>query len=108
MTKTATKPANTTLEQLGGSRRLVAMIGAKDFMSSEEGRALSFKFKGSKKANYVKITLNDLDTYDIEFGKIWNLTYKVKMEIANIYGDQLRGVIEDFTGLYLSMGTMGA
>lgn len=92
-----------TLSHLGGSCRLSAMIGAKNFASSDNGNSLSFRFKGSKKANYVKITLNGLDLYDVEFGKIWNLTYKVKGESSNIYADSLKSVIEDFTGLYLSL-----
>ena len=62
--------ADETLRQLGGSNRLNVMIGAKDFFSDNDGKTLVFKFSMCKKANCVKITLNGLDLYDIEFVKI--------------------------------------
>ena len=69
-------PADITLRQLGGRGRLNAMIGAKDFFSDNDGRTLTFKFRLCKKANYVKITLNGLDGYDIEFVKIGRFNRK--------------------------------
>jgi hypothetical protein len=97
-----TNPANITLSQLGGSGRLRAMIGAKDFMSENDGRTLIFKFKGCRKSNCLRITLNALDLYDIEFLKIRRLECETIAEFEGIGCENLKGSIEEFTGLYLS------
>lgn len=86
------------------------MIGAKDFYHENEGRTLSFRFKSCNKANLVKITLNGLDLYDVEFVKVGRLNRttlsvprKTTGSFSHIYGDQLVRVFEDFTGLFLSL-----
>jgi hypothetical protein len=94
--------ATTTLKQLGGSGRLKAMIGAKHFGCGNKGE-LSFRFGLNNKMNYLKITLNSMDTYDLEFGQIKKLEYKVVKKIDGIYCDGLKEVIERTTGLYLSL-----
>ena len=81
--------------QLGGLRRLNVMIGAKNAVNT--GNGLSFKFKKSKKINYVKIELNGLDLYDIEFGNVAKYDYSVKEEFNNIYADQLKDLFEETT-----------
>ena len=53
--------ANTILSQIGGTGRLVAMTGAKHFTYSDN--SLSFQFKGSRKTNALRITLDPSDTY---------------------------------------------
>jgi hypothetical protein len=99
--------ASETLRQLGGSGRLKAMIAAKDIFSGNNERTLMFKFKGSENANYVAITLNDLDYYDIQFQKIGRkqgtLQAWVTGEFRNIDAENLKSTIEEFTGLYLSI-----
>lgn len=101
--------ANTILEQMGGIRNIVAMTKAKDIMDHNNG--VSFKFSGSKKVNYVKVILNEMDTYDVEFGKISMKKtdfggrmpeYKTVKELTNVYHDQLKPIFENTTGLYLS------
>lgn len=108
--------AKTILEQMGGSRRLEAFLGAHCFVAHE--RAVSFKWKARSKSNYVKITLNSMDTYDLEFGRLRNVkpkdyspeeieracreSYKVVSKHEGIYFDQLMDVFERETGLYLS------
>tara|TARA_Y100000296_G_C5152956_1_gene247432 strand:+ start:788 stop:1120 length:333 start_codon:yes stop_codon:yes gene_type:complete len=106
-TETTRKIADVTLQQLGGRGRLSAMIGAQHFYSDNDGATLIFQFKGSRKANAVKITLNSLDTYDVEFVKKGTkrtgyLPTTVK-EYGMVYADQLHSIFESFTGLYLSM-----
>ena len=87
--------ANQTLSQLAqannGAGRLTAMIGAKNFMKDDDENFVSFKFmRGAKnKANYIKITLNAMDTYDIEFGKIHGMNYKVISTHEGFYDDML-------------------
>jgi len=110
--------ADTTLNQLGGGLRLSVMIGARNFMSDDDGRTLCFKFKSCRKASYVRITLNGLDLYDIEFIKParfkatrgrhnqLGLAYaenKTTGEFENVAADQMRDVFESFTGLVLSL-----
>ena len=105
------KPADITLRQLGGSRRLKALIGAKDFFSADEGRTLCFKFSMCKEANSVFVTLNGLDLYDVKFVKRGRLNrktfemspHKTTGEFENVPVENLKSVIEDFTGLYLSL-----
>lgn len=104
------KPADITLQQLGGSRRLGVMIGAKDFMSDNDGRTLIFKFMRTPSANAIRITLNGMDTYDIEFIKIGRRnpkTYETPVtttsEHKNIYAEDLHSLFERVTGLALTI-----
>ncbi len=111
--------AEIILEQIGGSRRLKMFVGAYDFLKDGEN-TLMFKFKGSRKANYLKITLNSMDLYDMEFMTLvklssknvmkWinlseeELTKKMKKNqktFDNIYFDQLMEIFEQHTGLFL-------
>ena len=57
--------ANEILKQLGG-RKFIAMTGA---ICYSDGNTLISKFKGSKVANIMYVTLNALDTYDIKICK---------------------------------------
>jgi hypothetical protein len=95
--------ADEIVRQLGGANKLKAMIGAKQFYSDNDGNTLVFKFPNPRGPNLVKITLNGMDTYDIEF---WRGTKKVK-EMSNIYNDQLMDVFEKETGLYLTFSSRG-
>ena len=77
------------------------MLGAKNLLAIEQG--LSFRIRGSKAVNYVKIVLNAMDTYDIEYGKVWGSNYKVKATEEGIYCDMLHDSIERNTGLYTKL-----
>jgi len=97
--------ANTILNQIGGTRRLNVMTGAKDFMAIENG--VQFRIgKNSKSVNIVRVVLNALDLYDVEFGQIRKVkgipTYIVRSSVNDIYNDMLKGAIENGTGMYLS------
>jgi hypothetical protein len=98
-----TSIAQETCKQMGGTRRLMAMVGGKNFLS--DGAAFSFRFTGQNKikANYLKVTLNSLDTYDMEFGRVHGDSYKIMATLNNVYGDQLKAIFEEKTGLYLSL-----
>lgn len=93
--------AEIIIQQMGGFGRLKCMVGADYFVAN--GNDVSFKFKGSKVANYIKIKLNEMDLYDIEFGKIWGYNYKIVKEVNGVYNDQLISIFEDTTKLYLSL-----
>jgi hypothetical protein len=94
--------AQTILSQMGGSNRLKAMIGAQHFSFCADG-ALQFKFKLCRKANYVKISLNGKDLYDMKFVKVRGTDLKEVKIINDIYNEDLKKIFEDFTGLYLTL-----
>ena len=94
--------AETILQQLGGKGRLSMMISAWNIKVEDDG--VSFRFKGSIIANYVKIILDPSDTYNLEF-MIINAakgTCEEKEKYSMIYNDMLVNTFEEYTGLYLS------
>ena len=93
--------AQVTLAQLGGIGRLVAMTGAFNFIRSAD--SVQFKFKGSKVANHLRITLAADDTYTMTFGKIRGLNFTEAQPMPGVYADSMRGTFERVTGLYLSL-----
>lgn len=101
--------ASTLIRQLGGMGKLTAMIGASGFgRGTTDGHpSLTFKFKGSKKANVVTIILDPSDTYTVRFMRMAGPSkfYAVTPtgEASGVYADQLRAVFERHTGLYLSL-----
>lgn len=96
--------ADIILSQVGGRKALCLMTGAHSFCLLEESRlGVSFKFKGSRKANYCKITLNSMDTYDVEFGKLSKFKYKTVKKVDGAYNDMLPSLFEETTGLFLSI-----
>ena len=95
--------ANTILQQLGG-RRLIAMTGAKDFIThNDQCGGLSFRIPQMTgiKVNYVKVILNGMDLYDVEFGRIRGNNYKVLSSFTDIYAEDLIELVEKETGLFL-------
>jgi hypothetical protein len=107
--------ANTILAQLGG-RRAVAMLGATrpgDLAAAE--RELVLRFRGSRKANILKIRLDADDTYTLRLVKYTNGRWsdkrgeftptreKLVFEASGLYVENLRPVIETETGLFLSL-----
>lgn len=80
------------------------MLGASNYMTENAtSNWLSFRVKGSPSINYIKVTLNGLDLYDMEFGKIGRTSYKVVATESNVYADQLKPFIEKHTKLYTSL-----
>jgi len=102
--------ASTILSQLGG--RLSSMTGAKNFGCGEDDKGqvyVTFKIgRNDRAVNYVRITLNHLDLYDTEYSRITIKSHKIKSESKGIYNDMLINDFETATGMYLSLGTMGA
>ena len=96
--------AQTILNQLGGMKRLVIMTGAYNFVASSN--AVSFRIK-NRKVNYIKITLNGNDLYDLKFSRIVKYNEKVVKEYSDIYFDQLIPIFEETTGMYLRMFKKG-
>jgi hypothetical protein len=96
--------AQTILNQLGGMKRLVIMTGAYNFVASSN--AVSFRIK-NRKVNYIKITLNGNDLYDLKFSRIVKYNENVVKEYNDIYFDQLIPIFEETTGMYLRMFKKG-
>jgi len=90
-------------KQLGGNR-FKAMTGASNFFC--DNNSMGFKLPGTMtkdRINYVKITLNVMDTYDIKFVSIWGDKIKTVSEFNGAYNDMLQDIISDRTGLRLSL-----
>mgnify|MGYP000906379779 CR=1 FL=1 len=93
--------SNDIYSQLGGNK-FIAMTGAKNLILSNN--SLSMRLPKAKNGiNYVKIILNSSDTYDLEFGRVNGLDYKVKKIIKDVYVNKLIDVFEEETGLYTSL-----
>ncbi|AIE13773.1 hypothetical protein VPFG_00227 [Vibrio phage nt-1] len=115
----ATEVLNQLTQSNNGQSRLVAMTGAKNLLQSEEKQFVSFKLpKAVRGINYVKITLNASDLYDVEFGKVSNKAcpemkklgikvmlpnYDVKTVVNDVYNDSLKACFERETTLLLSL-----
>ena len=94
--------AKTILEQLGGNKFRM-MTGAKNFMGFTEGLVMKIG-RNSSNSNYLKITLNSMDTYDMEFAKLTRMGEKKSVtEYNNIYNDMLTDTFTTHTGMYTSL-----
>jgi len=90
--------ATTILNQLGGNK-FIAMTGATCY---SDGNTLISKFKGSKVANIMYVTLNENDTYDVKFCKFRGLDVKTIKEVTGAYAEMLKPIFEGTTGLKTS------
>lgn len=92
--------AETILDQLGRNR-FIAMTGAKNFVGGSN--YLSFRVSGAltkNRVNYIKITLNGNDLYDIECCVVRGMDVKTKSHETDIYNENLCQVFTSLTGLY--------
>lgn len=97
------------LQQLGGSRRLKAMIGARGFLYLNTagyglgGIKFDFPRPGRGMPNSIQIWLDPDDTYTMQFGSKHNLSWKKLKELKGVYAEDLKRNFEKATGLYLSL-----
>lgn len=93
--------AETILKQLGGNQ-FIAMTGSSNFGATDN--SLQMKLTRNKlSASHLIITLNSMDTYDLEFFSIRKFEKKSKKSIEGVYSDQLRSIFTKETGLYTSL-----
>jgi hypothetical protein len=92
--------AKEILRQLGGSK-FMAMTGAHGLVSMPN--ALGLRLPRRNNINYIRISLNELDTYNVQFMNISKYKHRTLWDIKGVYVDMLKSVIEDKTGLYLSL-----
>ena len=89
-------------EQLGGNKFRM-MTGAKNLLNLGDGLAMKLG-RNSSNSNYLKITLNSMDTYDMEFAKLTRMGEKKSVtEYNNIYNDMLTDQFTAHTGMYTSL-----
>ena len=94
--------AREILNQLGGNKFRV-MTGAKNFMGFSEGLVMKIG-RNSSNSNYLKITLNMMDLYDMEFAKVSRMGEKKSVtEYNNVYNDMMTDVFTKHTGMYTSL-----
>lgn len=112
----ADSPALIIRDQIG--HKALYMLGAYNLVRDDKEKSLAFRIRGSKKVNYVKVTLAPDDTYTMEFGRIrkpdyrLNFTsaedymkklYKVVDTVDRIDAEELNRTIEQHTGLYTKL-----
>jgi len=100
-TKTDKRVAVEILRQLGGNK-FIAMTGAKNFGCTDNSFICQIPMKKDR-ISHIKIILNSLDTYDIDFISIWGNKLKTISTCKGIYNDMLKDIISDRTGLALSL-----
>lgn len=72
--------------------------------------AIAHDLRRTVKATHVVIELEDDDTYTVNLWKVMNgIGFKqtIVKSLALVHADQLRAVVEDMTGLHMTLGTMG-
>lgn len=89
-------PATIIRDQIG--RKAAVMLGAKDFLSDNEGRTLRFTIgRNAKSVNRIEVTLDPDDTYTMRFLSIRRKggvpVVAVASECSGVYVDSLRSVI---------------
>ena len=98
--------AETIIQQMGGAPRLRMFVGTTQFISHPESKndrgAVSFRFKGSRKFNHLKVTLDWSDTYTLTFSRLSRLGETTNQkDFSMIYCDQLVELFENTTELFL-------
>ena len=94
--------AKTILEHLGGNKFRM-MTGAKHLAGDENSLSMRIG-RNSSNSNYLKITLNSMDTYDMEFAKLTRMGEKKSVRMVyNVYNDMLKSVFTEHTGMYTSL-----
>ncbi|MFN9111990.1 MAG: hypothetical protein ACK5XN_18150 [Bacteroidota bacterium] len=91
--------AREILNQLGGNK-FIAMTGA---TVMRDGATLVAKFKGSRIANIMYITLNAMDLYDVRICKFRGCDIKEVATMENAYSDMLQPFFTQTTKLYTSL-----
>ena len=94
--------ANEIYRTLGG-HKFVVMTGAKNFIDLENGIRMKIG-RNKTNANWMEITLNSLDLYDVSFAKLTRLGERKSLkEYKNVYNDSLVSLFESHTGMYTSL-----
>ena len=94
--------ANEIYRTLGGNRFRV-MTGAKMIVSTENGIRMRIG-RNKTNANFMEVSLNGLDLYDVTFAKVTRMgEMKSVKTYDNVYNDMLVSLFESHTGMYTSL-----
>ena len=94
--------AETILKTLGGNKFRM-MTGAKNLAGDENSLSMRVG-RNSSNSNYLKITLNSMDLYDMKFCKLTRkFEEKSVTEYCDVYNDMLTEVFEKHTGMYTKL-----
>ena len=94
--------AETILKTLGGNK-FCMMTGAKNLAGDENSLSMRIG-RNSSNSNYLKITLNSMDLYDMKFAKLTRMgELKSVKEYDNVYNDSMVEVFEKHTGMYTKL-----
>ena len=94
--------ANEIYRTLGGNRFRV-MTGAKMMVSTENGIRMRIG-RNKTNANFMEVSLNGLDLYDVTFAKVTRMgEMKSVRTYDNVYNDMLVSLFESHTGMYTSL-----
>lgn len=89
------------VQQMGGANRLRAMLNA-DIREIPQGVWIRFPNRQRSKGNLVEIKLQPDDTYEVTFYNEGRLAERKQVkQVDGVYADQLVGLFERQTGLYL-------
>lgn len=94
--------ATETISQLGG-KKFIAMTSAKSFVYGENGLQFSIGSGAKRKINKVVISLNDSDTYNMQFWSIKGVDMRKVAEHKNVYNDMIRNIFTFETGFLTSL-----
>ncbi len=83
-------------EQLGN--KTLTMIGAKNLVGYNDSLTMHIG-RSPKGVTHIKITLTDVDLYNIKFYRVRGVNITTLAELTGIYFDQLNDAIELNTGL---------
>lgn len=90
--------ANTIIAQLGGAR-FEAMTGAKQWVNTGNGVQFAIGRGAINKANKVRITLDENDTYTVSFFNIRGVNVREISTHSMVYADQLTALFTKQTGM---------
>lgn len=99
----------TTTSVLAVANTIAAQIGARAFFmmgtrqKSGDANSLRFDIRGSPRGNRICVTLDASDTYTVQLLKVRGLHAGVVAENEGVYSDMLHAIIEEMTGLALSL-----
>lgn len=92
--------AETIQQQIGN--RAFAMMGATNLVAGHD--SLTFKIgRNTKKVTHVMVQLGASDLYSVRFYSVVRRAVGVVAEVSDVGVEQLREVLSDNTGLYLSL-----
>ena len=94
--------AQSILSQLGG-KRFCAMTGASQFVASDNMLKFKIGRGATNKATHVRVTLDESDTYTVEFFSIRGVNVKKIISHEMVYADQLCSVFTAQTGMDVSL-----